>query len=209
MVSVIVILLMVSAYMAGIDYGENQKTKSNSLINSKEEIKNEANKDAYTIEEIESIYGDDPYILDPIKQYFGKTIQDVVLINQYGEETTLFEEFKDMDFIMEIMNTTCPVCERTVPNVAQFVSDNTIPYVLISAYDTLEAMQELIDKNNASNVKFYIAKDPDVFYEKYDLSFVPASFYVDKNKTTKMIIAGDATVERIKETVKRSFDAYE
>jgi thiol-disulfide isomerase/thioredoxin len=155
--------------------------------------------------ELEERYGEDDMIFAPIERYHATKIRDLTLIDKNGDETTLYAEYLGKPFIVELMGTWCPVCEKTAEHVNKFNQESDIPYIFISQNDDIESMRYFMENHNTMDIPYYIAKDVDEYTDSFDFPYVPASLFIDAKGIIQTIGVGEIPLNTINSYVDRSF----
>lgn len=179
------------------------------VVDKEDESKNEDNSNArraYSDEEIAEMYGGDSIVYESIMDIVGKEIPNLQLLNSNNEEVSLYDEYKNEPYIIELMATWCPACKETLETAKEFTAAESIPLVFISPNEDVNELEAFIGD---LDVPFYVGKDENLFFDQLNIPFVPAYIYVDSDNIVQMLSAGAADVELIKSIANRSFNIGE
>lgn len=127
---------------------------------------------------------------------------DFTLQDLNGKKVSL-KDLKGKKVYLNFGATWCPPCRLEMPDIEklyQETKDSDLVIIGIDIGEDKETVKNFISKNNY-NFKILLDSDQSVA-SKYNITAIPASFFIDKNGKIVSSHIGAMTLEQMKENVK-------
>lgn len=206
--SLILALLIMTVSLVGCgNQVSNNDIHNNKSEGTKETVKKEQKYlDVISEDQLEAIYPDEE-IRGYAKDFLGQTVPNMEIRDLEGNVFDL-ESLRGKDFVMEFIGTWCPACKATSPHIDEFKRLHPDKEVFVIAFaDTKEDILAYKEENGLTQPIYMTNLSEDEFKELYQLKYVPAFFFVDKEGTIQFLYIGDLTTDFLEDMYYGSFGA--
>lgn len=131
----------------------------------------------------------------------GEKAIDFTLKDLNGKKVSL-SDFKGKNVYLNFFATWCPPCRQEMPDIEkvyQEYKDKDLVVLAVDLGEDRDTVKNYIDKNKFS---FKVLLDSDQRVgEKYTISAIPASYFIDKNGNVKAKRVGAMTENEMKSNI--------
>lgn len=128
----------------------------------------------------------------------GEKAIDFTLVDLNGKKVSL-SDFKGKNVYLNFFATWCPPCKQEMPDIEkvyQEYKDKDLVVLAVDLGEDRDTVKNFIDKNKYS-FKVLLDSDQSVG-EKYNISAIPVSYFIDRNGNVKAKRIGAMTKDEMK-----------
>lgn len=115
-------------------------------------------------------------------------------------KTVSLEQFRGKPVFINTFATWCPPCKQELPFIVKHYPEYRGKVVFLGI-DEQEDAELVIPFLKRFGITYQVALDPGSFADTYEVSSLPASFFIDKDGVVRKIYRGFMTPDAFKENI--------
>lgn len=145
-------------------------------------------------------------IRDYAKSMIGKKAPDFTLTDLKGN-TVKLSDFKGQNVVIEIVDTNCPVCQRTQSVIDSLKKENLRSQILqVFPMQTKEEVKKFLAITKSQETPNILTGDrANQVVKQYGIKFVPTFLFIDKNGFISIVHVGELDKEIFKDYLTLAF----
>jgi len=116
------------------------------------------------------------------ESFIGTKAPDFTLTNLNGDSVSL-SDYRGQNVIIELAQTTCPICTATQPIIDNYKqSQDDVVVLQLFATEKKDAVERFLKETNSTTNDYVLTGDKaNKVFQNYKVQFVPTFLFVDKN----------------------------